>query len=176
MILYVLSTHTILVSMKVVENKCEAIKSINCMIINWEETHLFSTTFILLSLNCMSNTWRNILISTRRGTYFRLHMKVSSDPQWQSLMRIYQVSIKLWLLFVCSLLVLWVLYDCSLIALRILWVVLGCPYDFDDRPSPNLTFGFWTALVLELYLGLGGLGLENYIKPYKLDSIASGTY
>ena len=39
------------------------------------------------------------------------------------------------------------------------------PCDFSVSPSPNWTFGFWTALVLGLGLGLGALdfrlGLDN---------------
>ena len=39
------------------------------------------------------------------------------------------------------------------------------PCDFSVSPSPNWTFGFWTALVFGLGLGLGGLefglGLDN---------------
>ena len=43
--------------------------------------------------------------------------------------------------------------------------VVGGLCDFSVSPSPNWTFGFWTALVLGFGLGLGGLdfglGLDN---------------
>ena len=48
-------------------------------------------------------------------------------------------------------------------------VVVGGLCDFSVSPSPNWTFGFWTALVLGFGVGLGGLdvGLElDNTKPF----------
>ena len=46
---------------------------------------------------------------------------------------------------------------------------MGGLCDFSVSPSPNWTFGFWTALVLGFGLGLGGLdfglGLDNNPLP-----------
>ena len=56
---------------------------------------------------------------------------------------------------------------CNLIVMGVWWWWVGGLCDFGVSPSMNWTFGFWTALVLGLGLGVGGLdfglGLDNII-------------